>query len=116
MIKILIVLILIQLTTITYTKANVLTDNKKSVETQYPDSLNKKGIMYVAGAHSVLYTGTLWYLNDIWYKGRASVPFHFYNDNAGYLQIDKFGHATTAYHESRISYYSFRKVGLLYGF
>jgi YHS domain-containing protein len=109
--KILTVIVVILFSTITYSKADVSND-KSIAKTQYPDSLNKKGLMYVAGTHAVLYTGTLWYLNDIWYKDRASVPFHFYNDNAGYLQIDKFGHATTAYHESRISYYSFRKMGM----
>ncbi len=78
----------------------------------YPDTLNRKGLMWVAGSHAAIYTGSLLYLNHIWYKDRARVPFHFYNDNAGYLQIDKFGHATTAFVESKLSYYSLRKVGV----
>lgn len=100
---------------------NVFTENKRSETTQFPDSLNKKGLMWVSGIHVMLYGGTWWYLNEIWYRDRARAPFHFYNDMAGYLQIDKFGHAATAYQESRLSYYSFRKVGmsknkaLLYG-
>jgi hypothetical protein len=78
----------------------------------YPDSLNRKAMAWVVGTHAGLYAGTMWFLNQIWYKDRASVPFHFYNDHSGYLQIDKFGHATTAFQESSISYYAFRKVGL----
>jgi hypothetical protein len=77
-----------------------------------PDTLNRRGLMWVAGTHAGLYAGTLLYINHIWYKDRKSVPFHFYNDMAGYLQIDKFGHATTAYVESSLSYYSFRSVGV----
>jgi YHS domain-containing protein len=95
-----------------YAANNTSCKNDKPYKIEYPDTLNKAGLWLVAGTHVGLYAGTLWYLNDIWYKDRAAVPFHFYNDNAGYLQIDKFGHATTAYHESRISYYSFRKVGM----
>lgn len=79
---------------------------------EYPDSINRNGLFWVAGSHVALYTGGLVYLNHVWYKDRDKVPFHFYNDIAGYNQIDKFGHATTAFVESNFSYYSLRKVGV----
>ncbi len=82
------------------------------LNTQYPDTLNKRGLMWVAGGHAAIFVGGWYYLNHVWYKDRPRVPFHFYNDNAGYLQMDKFGHATTAYVESNMSYYSLRKVGV----
>ena len=43
---------------------------------------------------------TLALLNQTWYSQYERVPFHFFDDNAGWLQIDKVGHAWTAYIES----------------
>ena len=42
---------------------------------------------------AAVYAGGMSYLQFIWYKDHERVPFHFYNDNKGYLQIDKAGHA-----------------------
>jgi len=39
---------------------------------------------------------TLW-LNYLWYKKFPHSKFHFFNDNAEWLNMDKMGHATTAY-------------------
>ncbi len=56
-----------------------------------------------------------------WYKDRALCPLHFDNDNGGYLQVDKFGHAFGAYFESYVGYYSLlnagvsKKQALIYG-
>lgn len=82
------------------------------INPDFPDTLNRKGLMWVSGTKAAIYAGGLAYLNYIWYKDRDPVPFHFYNDLAGYKQIDKFGHATTAYIESHLSYYSLRRVGV----
>lgn len=70
---------------------------------------------------SSFYVGGLSYLQFVWYKDHERVPFHFYNDNRGYLQVDKFGHTYGAYIESYIGYYLLRNAGvsrnqaLLYG-
>jgi hypothetical protein len=70
---------------------------------------------------SIYYTGAITVLNNSWYKDRARVPFHFFNDNKGYLQVDKFGHTFGAYIESYIGYKSLlkarfsKKNALLYG-
>ena len=52
------------------------------------------------------------YLGFIWYKDRQRVPFHTYDDNAGWLQIDKWGHAYGAYYYSYKGYYALRWAGL----
>lgn len=39
------------------------------------------------------------------------MPFHFYNDNKGWLQVDKFGHMFGAYVYSYIGYYGLKKLG-----
>ncbi len=51
----------------------------------------------VAGTGGLFYAGTLTGLATIWYKDNHPTSFHFTNDNAGWMQIDKFGHAYTCY-------------------
>lgn len=87
----------------------------------YPDELNKKMLAATIISESVFYFGGMSYLQFIWYKDHERVPFHFYNDNSGYLQVDKFGHSFGSYFESYIGYHWLRKAGvpkkqsLLYG-
>ncbi|MFK7926266.1 MAG: DUF2279 domain-containing protein [Bacteroidia bacterium] len=78
----------------------------------YPDSLNKRKLALVIGSEAAFYVGGMSYLQFLWYKDHERVPFHWYNDNAGYLQIDKMGHAYGAYFESMIGYHWLRKAGV----
>jgi hypothetical protein len=41
-------------------------------------------------------------LNELWYKDYPRSGFHFFNDNNEWLQMDKCGHATTAYYVGRV--------------
>lgn len=66
----------------------------------YPDSLMPGRLKTVILAESVFYVSGILYLNNIWYKDHATVPFHFYNDNRGWMQIDKAGHMYSAYYQS----------------
>jgi len=59
-----------------------------------------------------VYVGGISFLSFIWYKDHQRVPLHFYNDNAGYLQMDKMGHAFGAYLESYACYSWLRKAGV----
>lgn len=59
-----------------------------------------------------VYVGGISFLSFIWYKDHQRVPLHFYNDNAGYLQMDKMGHAFGAYFESYACYNWLRKAGV----
>lgn len=63
------------------------------------DSLRlKKGTVLRAAAYtSAYYATSLLVLGKTWYRDRAVVPFHFYDDNAAYLQVDKLGHAFGSY-------------------
>jgi hypothetical protein len=79
---------------------------------EYPVKLNKTALWTTAVVEAGLYAGELAFLNTIWWKDRETVPFFFTNDNSGYLQIDKWGHTTTAYIESYLAYYAYRKTGL----
>ena len=51
----------------------------------------------VGGGSSLFYAGTLTGLATVWYQDNDYVGFHLINDNAGWLQIDKYGHAYTTY-------------------
>ena len=59
---------------------------------------------------AAFYTITLLMLRKQWYKKK--VPFHSFNDNAEWLQMDKVGHAATAYCMSRGGYELMRWSGV----
>ena len=73
---------------------------------------NRKGLYKVIAFESAYYAGSMLVLQNAWYKDRKVVPFHFYNDNGGYMQVDKFGHAFGAYVESYIGYYWLESIGV----
>ncbi len=75
-------------------------------------SIDKKKLRTAIITESALYLGSMSYLQFIWYKDSERVPFHFYNDSKGYLQMDKMGHAYGAYIESYLSYKWLRNAGL----
>ncbi len=87
----------------------------------YPDRT-----LLVGGAGAVIGVGTLTGLTVLWYKDHEKAPFHFFNDNNDWLQMDKAGHAMTAYYMGRMGIRAlqwtgtdFKKsvwIGGLYGF
>lgn len=79
---------------------------------KHKDSINYKRVWTVAGTEAALWTGSMAYLQFVWYKDARRVPFEFYNDSKGYLQVDKFGHMYGSYLESYIGYQSLRWAGL----
>ncbi|MEZ4805510.1 MAG: DUF2279 domain-containing protein [Bacteroidia bacterium] len=76
------------------------------------DTINKKALRTVIITESAFYLGGNAFLQWVWYKDHKRVPFHFYNDNKGYLQVDKFGHAYGAYQYSRKGYEALRWAGV----
>ncbi len=78
----------------------------------YPDTLNKQRLGLALGTEIGAYAAGLSYLSFVWYKDHKRVPFHYYNDSKGYLQMDKCGHAFGAYRESYAAYYALRWAGL----
>lgn len=73
---------------------------------------NEGTLCAVIAAESAYYALSMTVLRNTWYRGRDIVPFHFYNDNRAYLQVDKFGHAFGAYVESYAGYHLLRSAGL----
>jgi Predicted periplasmic lipoprotein (DUF2279) len=62
------------------------------------DTLNKKRLNTVIISESVIGTATLVGLNQVWYADYPRSDFHFVNDNAEWLQMDKMGHVFSSYH------------------
>jgi uncharacterized protein YfiM (DUF2279 family) len=74
------------------------------------DGLNSARLVGVVVGTTVLYALSTYLLGKTWYTKR--VPFHYFNDNNEWLQMDKVGHATTAYAISRGEYELFRWSGV----
>jgi hypothetical protein len=77
---------------------------------EYP--FNKKRVTWVTAGNIVGYGGTMAALYTAWYKDYPQSNFHFFNDDKEWLQVDKFGHAYSAYIESYGSMEMWRWAGL----
>ena len=76
-------------------------------------TFNKQGrIRLVAGLNVVVYTGTLLALNEAWYKGYDRTSFHTFNDSREWQQVDKVGHAWSAYNLGKYSTDLWKWAGL----
>ncbi|QJW89792.1 DUF2279 domain-containing protein [Spirosoma taeanense] len=75
-----------------------------------PSGIRQGRFLGVVVGTAAFYTLTLLMLRKQWYK--KSVPFHSFNDNGEWLQMDKVGHAATAYCMSRGGYELMRWSGV----
>lgn len=73
---------------------------------------NKKRVQLVAAGNIAAYGGVLIGFNSAWYSQYPRSSFHFFDDNAEWLQVDKAGHAYGAYIQSFGSYEMWRWSGL----
>lgn len=70
-----------------------------SYEHSVPDYSTRK---WIIGAGTTLtYGGSFIFLNQAWYKGYPRSSFHTFNDVGEWMQIDKIGHAWTAYNTGK---------------
>lgn len=65
------------------------------------DSLNKKRQNSVFITEAILSSGALIGLNQLWYADYPKSDFHFINDNAEWMQMDKVGHLYASYQIGR---------------
>jgi Predicted periplasmic lipoprotein (DUF2279) len=75
--------------------------------TYQPDRL--KTVVISEVATGVVISAGLYFL---WYRKHPRSHFHFFNDNGEWLQMDKVGHATTAYNIGAIQYDLMRWCGV----
>lgn len=76
------------------------------------DGINKKRVWLITGINVVSYGGSLIILNNTWYKNYPHTSFHTFNDDKEWLQVDKVGHAWTAYNTGRASAAMWEWAGL----
>ncbi len=62
------------------------------------DTLNKKRLKTLVVSQAAIGSATLIGLNQLWYADYPRSNFHFINDNAEWLQMDKAGHVFSSYH------------------
>ena len=58
---------------------------------------NTMSLKIAVGSEMVIYGLTMYGLNELWYRNYPKSQFHWIDDNDNWLQMDKLGHATTAY-------------------
>jgi uncharacterized protein YfiM (DUF2279 family) len=85
-------------------------DSFSRLPVQYP--YNKKRVRLVTAANIVGYGGTMAALYSTWYSKYPQSSFHYFNDNREWKQVDKIGHAYSAYIESYGSMEMWRWAGL----
>ena len=66
----------------------------------------------VGGGAGLFYGGVLTGLATVWYEDNHWTGFHFTNDNAGWMQIDKYGHAYTTYMFGKLGLNAMRWAGV----
>jgi hypothetical protein len=72
-----------------------------------------RGRQWTVGGLSALgYGGSFVFLSQAWYKDYPRTSFHTFDDNGEWLQMDKIGHAWTAYHTSRFTTNLWRWAGV----
>ena len=68
------------------------------------DSFQPKRFWTVVGTGAVIYSAAVIGLNEAWYKEFEKTRFHFFDDWREWQNMDKMGHAYTAYFESELCY------------
>jgi len=76
-----------------------------SLIAQYADStttqpINSRRLATFVTSASVLYTGSLIGLSELWYKESEQQKFQFFNDNSEWKQVDKIGHFYSTFYIS----------------
>lgn len=68
------------------------------------NAFDSTGRRWLVGAGTAgIYGGTLVVLDRAWYSNEARSSFHFFDDSREWQQIDKFGHAWTAYNAGKVN-------------
>lgn len=101
---------------LTFISLNLIGQQKKSMSLSESESLSeskvKRNVGIVLGTEAALYAGSMTGLYYLWYADYPQSRFHFYNDNAEWLQMDKVGHSLSSYHVGLIGYEALRLAGL----
>lgn len=87
-------------------------DKDRTQEVNQLQNNTKRSVAIVGGVTGGLYVASMTGLYFAWYADYPQTKFHFFNDNGEWLQMDKMGHAVTAYNVGMVGYEAFKAVGL----
>lgn len=73
--------------------------------------INKKRTWFISSVHATAYVGSLFILNEAWYKNYPKRGFTSFDDSKEWLQMDKIGHGWSAYNLSRGSSKAWKWAG-----
>lgn len=93
-----------------FVQLNVYSQLSKTLA--YSDTTNPKRIAFVHTAVATSSIGSFFGLYQLWYKKYPQSRFHLFNDNKGWLQMDKFGHFYSAYSYSKNITEAYRWAGI----
>lgn len=99
----------------------VLAQNSLELYLKPSDTLNRSRLKTVAISEAAIGSIALVGLNQLWYADYPKSNFHFINDNAEWLQMDKMGHVFSSYQLGSVGASSLKWAGanrqsqLLYG-
>ncbi len=75
-------------------------------------AINKVRLAGVLAAQGAVYLASLAGLYFAWYKDYPQSSFHLFNDGNEWMQVDKCGHAVSAFYICRIGYSTYHWAGL----
>ena len=90
--------------------ATVAQDSSRLIS--LPQKEYRRRVKILVASNLALSAGSMEALYNTWYKDYPSSSFHFFNDNAEWLNMDKYGHMWTAYQISRLAASSWKWTGL----
>jgi len=76
------------------------------------DTLQKPRLTTLVAASTFTYIGTTLAFNELWYKAYPRVKFHLKDDWILWEQVDKYGHAFSAYQSAKMGYNVFEWTGI----
>ena len=99
------------------TKAQDRSKNRIDTSGSFPathltDQQVKRRVKIIAATNIIGYSAAMVGLYSAWYKNYPQSGFHFFNDIKEWQQIDKIGHAYSAYAESKASMELWRWTGI----
>lgn len=83
----------------------------KAIAGSIPKQFKNNREWIVGAGSATALGGSFIFLNQAWYKGYERTAFHTFDDSREWLQMDKSGHAWTAYTASRSLYGLWRWAG-----
>lgn len=81
-------------------------------DTLRDDARVRRNVRIVLGTEATLYAASMIGLYFAWYAGYPQTSFHFYDDNAEWLLMDKCGHLATSYIVGSFGYQLLKDAGL----